>query len=206
MAFETASDMFDEYLKMSDRSISQQKSRRELLLQWRRPACVQATKTLSFRGPAEFGPSSGESRCFTASSEEEEEGGDRSSSSEETIIREVVMRSSDRLFFEEPGECATSSLFVQPCVEEAKEKMSEGQKGEEEEERSPFKEGVVVAMETKDPYRDFKRSMQEMVECYIIDGDDEEGKKLKKWEWLQELLGWYLKMNVDGNHGWSHGD
>ncbi|VFQ96497.1 unnamed protein product [Cuscuta campestris] len=159
---------------------------RELLLQWRRPACAQATKTLSFRGPAEFGPSSGESRCFTASSEEEGEGGDRSSS-EETIIREVVRRSSDRLFFEEPGECATSSLFVQPYVEEAKEKMSEGQVGEEE--RSPFKEGVVVAMETKDPYRDFKRSMQEMVECYIIDDDDEEGMKLKKWEWLQELLG-----------------
>lgn len=82
----------------------------------------------------------------------------------------------------------------------SKEKTTSDQEDDEEEgeeeEKSPFKESVILAMESDDPYRDFKRSMQEMVES---------SSGIKDWEWLQELLGWYLKMNGNGNHGFIVG-
>ncbi|KAK4337719.1 hypothetical protein RND71_042206 [Anisodus tanguticus] len=59
----------------------------------------------------------------------------------------------------------------------------------------PFKESVALAMESEDPYLDFKKSMEEMVETHEI----------KDWESLQELLGWYLKMNGKINHGFIIG-
>ncbi|KAJ8899118.1 hypothetical protein K2173_010507 [Erythroxylum novogranatense] len=91
----------------------------------------------------------------------------------ETVIRGV--RSSERLFFE-PGE--TSSI-----LEEAK--------GGE----FPFKEIAVVSMESKEPFVDFKNSMEEMVKAY----------KLKGWEDLEELLFSYLKVNGKSNHGYIIG-
>ncbi|KAK7836898.1 transcription repressor ofp13 [Quercus suber] len=53
----------------------------------------------------------------------------------------------------------------------------------------------VLAMESEDPYIDFRRSMEEMVETH----------GLKDWECLEELLGWYLKMNGKKNHGFIVG-
>ncbi|KAG7946340.1 hypothetical protein I3843_14G035700 [Carya illinoinensis] len=90
---------------------------------------------------------------------------------------EMVVRSvrSERLFYE-PGD--TSSIL---------EKAKDG--------GLPFKESVVLAMESEDPYLDFRRSMEEMVECH----------GLKDWECLEELLGWYLKMNGKKNHGFIVG-
>lgn len=58
-------------------------------------------------------------------------------------------------------------------------------------EELPFKESVVLAMESEDPYEDFKGSMLEMVESHGI----------KDWKCLEELLEWYLKMNGKINHG-----
>ncbi|KAF5470160.1 hypothetical protein F2P56_010692 [Juglans regia] len=91
---------------------------------------------------------------------------------------EMVVRSvrSERLFYE-PGD--TSSILE-------KAKVDGG---------LPFKESVVLAMESEDPYLDFRRSMEEMVECH----------GLKDWECLEELLGWYLKMNGKKNHGFIVG-
>lgn len=54
---------------------------------------------------------------------------------------------------------------------------------------------VVVIMETEDPYGDFRGSMEEMVECGGV----------RDWEGLEELLSWYLRMNVEGNHGFIVG-
>ncbi|OAY45718.1 transcription repressor OFP13 [Manihot esculenta] len=90
---------------------------------------------------------------------------------------EVVVRGvkSERLFFE-PGE--TSSI-----LEEAKPSGF------------PFKESVVLAMESEDPYVDFRRSMEEMVESH----------QLKDWEFLEKLLVWYLKFNGKKNHGFIVG-
>lgn len=90
----------------------------------------------------------------------------------ETLVRGVR---SERLFFE-PGD--TSSI-----LEEAKANGF------------LFKESVVLAMESEDPYEDFKRSMEEMVESHGV----------KDWEGLEELLSWYLRVNGRNNHGFIVG-
>ncbi|KAG6427256.1 hypothetical protein SASPL_111498 [Salvia splendens] len=94
----------------------------------------------------------------------------------EMIIRDG--RSSDRLFFE-PGD--TSSRLLD---KEARKKLS-----------GPFEESVALAVESDDPYMDFKESMQEMVESH----------GMEEWDLLEELLGWYLKMNAKHNHGFIVG-
>ncbi|XP_062224759.1 transcription repressor OFP13-like [Phragmites australis] len=49
---------------------------------------------------------------------------------------------------------------------------------------------VVVTVESKDPYGDFRASMGEMVAAH----------GLRDWEALEELLAWYLKLNAKGVH------
>ncbi|KAJ4837447.1 hypothetical protein Tsubulata_015295 [Turnera subulata] len=89
----------------------------------------------------------------------------------EMVIR--GLRSADRLFFE-PGE--TSSI-----LEEAKAGVL------------PFKESVVLSsMDSQDPFVDFKKSMEEMVEAH----------GLTDWEGLEDLLTCYLKVNGKSNHGY----
>ncbi|CAK9180790.1 unnamed protein product [Ilex paraguariensis] len=90
----------------------------------------------------------------------------------ETVVRGLR---SERLFFE-PGE--TRSI-----LEEAK---TDG---------FPFKESVVMAVDSRDPFVDFKSSMEEMVEAH----------GLKDWEGLEELLSWYLRVNGESNHGYIVG-
>ncbi|KAI3471771.1 hypothetical protein Pfo_028424 [Paulownia fortunei] len=83
---------------------------------------------------------------------------------------------SDRLFFE-PGE--TSSI-----LEEAKAYGF------------PYKESVaIMAMDSRDPFLDFRVSMEEMVEAH----------GLKDWECLEELLTCYLRVNGKSNHGYIVG-
>lgn len=82
------------------------------------------------------------------------------------------VRMSERLFFE-PEE--TSSI-----VKHSKNGKSQ-----------PFKDSVAMALESDDPYLDFKKSMEEMVESQGL---------LKDWDCLEELLLWYLKMNGKMNH------
>ncbi|XP_016443721.1 transcription repressor OFP13-like [Nicotiana tabacum] len=167
---------------------------------WQWPSCAHP-KTLSFRAddnifktinsvffePLDgietseswFTNSSSESASISTESNEECLRGDQPL---EMIIKGVR---SERLFFE-PGN--TSSIFQEP-------KPCKNQEQEDEEENKeddlPFKESIVLAMESEDPYLDFKKSMKEMVESQGI----------KDWEDLQELLAWYLKMNGKVNHG-----
>ncbi|GKC80501.1 transcription repressor OFP13, partial [Tanacetum coccineum] len=54
----------------------------------------------------------------------------------------------------------------------------------------PYKESVAMAIDSNDPQGDFKKSMEEMVESHGI----------KDWECLEELLGWYLRMNGKNHH------
>ncbi|XP_039045541.1 transcription repressor OFP15-like [Hibiscus syriacus] len=91
----------------------------------------------------------------------------------ETVIQGLVR--SERLFFE-PGE--TSSI-----LQEAKPITSD--------EILPLKKSVVLSMESRDPFADFRNSMEEMVEA----------NGLKGWEKLEELLCWYLKANGKAIHG-----
>ncbi|KAL1542273.1 hypothetical protein AAHA92_26393 [Salvia divinorum] len=61
---------------------------------------------------------------------------------------------------------------------------------------SPFKGSVAMALESEDPYVDFKRSMEEMVESQGL---------FRDWDCLEELLSWYLRMNRKMNHGFIVG-
>ncbi|KAI3470647.1 hypothetical protein Pfo_027310 [Paulownia fortunei] len=88
------------------------------------------------------------------------------------------VRSSGRLFFE-PDE--TSSIMKGA-------KTADGV--------FPFKDSVALAVESDDPYLDFKKSMQEMVESQGL---------MKDWDCLEELLGCYLRMNGKVNHGFIVG-
>ncbi|KAK7269722.1 hypothetical protein RIF29_22456 [Crotalaria pallida] len=157
------------------------------------PSCSHPPKTLSFRAGDDifktvnsvfFDPSpetnieSTPESWFTTSSEsasfstESEEYCQYDGESLEMLVRGVR---SERLFFE-PGD--TSSI-----LEKAKANGF------------PFKESVVLAMESEDPYEDFKRSMEEMVESHGV----------KDWEGLEELLSWYLRVNGKNNHGFIVG-
>lgn len=89
---------------------------------------------------------------------------------------EVVVRGakSERLIFE-PGE--TNSILKKSTEEGKCESIR-------------FEGSVVLAMESEDPYLDFRRSMEEMVESLGI----------RDWECLEALLNWYLRVNRIKNH------
>lgn len=97
----------------------------------------------------------------------------------EAIIRGAQLSSSadNRLFFD-PGE--SDSPRLRTSVKE---------------EKRPFKRSIALSLESKDPYEDFKRSMEEMVESFGVGDDDD-------WEGLEELLRWYLKVNGRETHGY----
>ncbi|KAI5648369.1 hypothetical protein M9H77_34374 [Catharanthus roseus] len=174
-------------------------------LQW--PSCKQP-KTLSFRAAGDqemfktvnsvyFDPNLSleetvetmESSCWFTNSESAASLSTESieeyySKTEEDSLEMIVqgIRSSERLFFE-PGEAKLTTTGNE-------EEEEEGLKG-----NFGLKESIVLALESEDPYLDFKSSMAEMVETH----------GLKDWESLEELLGWYLKMNGKINHGFIVG-
>nr|GEZ75438.1 transcription repressor OFP15-like [Tanacetum cinerariifolium]GEZ75442.1 transcription repressor OFP15-like [Tanacetum cinerariifolium] len=134
------------------------------------PTCGSPSKTLSFRAVTTATAITGD-LDETGMTQENE-------SSIESVIKGL---SSDRFFFN-PGK--TSSI-----LEEAKPKEKDKDK-----DVAPFKENVsMMEMESTDPFVDFKKSMQEMVEA-------DEG--LKQWDNLQELLSMYLSLNDKINHGY----
>ncbi|GKC04632.1 transcription repressor OFP15-like protein [Tanacetum coccineum] len=134
------------------------------------PTCGSPSKTLSFRAVTTATAITGDLDDTRMTQETE--------SSIETVIKGL---SSDRFFFN-PGK--TSSI-----LEEAKPKEKDKYK-----DVAPFKENVsMMEMESTDPFVDFKKSMQEMVEA-------DEG--LKQWDNLQELLSMYLSLNDKINHGY----
>ncbi|KAI3799602.1 hypothetical protein L1987_34901 [Smallanthus sonchifolius] len=152
---------------------------------WPSSSCNTHPKTLSFRATTDLINPNKEPEvelttlgsCFTNSSEYSPSISTESDSSAvETIVRGAR---SERLFFE--PESTSSLLEVQDSGGQCTSEMSGG---------LPYKESVAVVMETKDPYDDFKKSMEEMVEIH----------DLKDWECLEELLGWYLTMNEKDNH------
>lgn len=103
----------------------------------------------------------------------------------EIIVREAR---SERLFFDPGGE--TNSI-----LEEAKSSSSSSSDEAAAAAAaafSPFKESVVLAMDSENPYVDFRRSMEEMVETHGL---------IKDWDCLEELLAWYLRVNGKKHHG-----
>ncbi|XP_028771770.1 transcription repressor OFP13-like [Neltuma alba] len=93
----------------------------------------------------------------------------------EKLVRGVV-RSSARLFFEPNGGNKSPLLVVaEPATDEGV---------------AFCESSVFMALESNDPYEDFKNSMEEMVEFHEV----------KDWEKLEELLTCYLVVNHKKNH------
>ncbi|XAR69806.1 hypothetical protein NMG60_11001530 [Bertholletia excelsa] len=149
---------------------------------WRWPSCGNP-KTLSFRAAAAAGdilktmnaafidtPEPWSALSYSGRFPEATAEG---AESVEAVI--AGLRTAERLFFE-PGE--TSSIL-----------------GEAKSRGSSLQRSVAVAVESCDPFGDFKRSMEEMVEAH----------GLKDWEGLEELLSCYLRVNCESNHGYIVG-
>ncbi|XP_031504589.1 uncharacterized protein LOC116267144 [Nymphaea colorata] len=58
-----------------------------------------------------------------------------------------------------------------------------------------FDESMMMVMDSEDPYKDFRVSMEEMVEAY----------GLSEWECLEEMLVWYLRANGRSAHRYIMG-
>ncbi|XP_062091734.1 transcription repressor OFP13 [Humulus lupulus] len=134
--------------------------------------------------PESWFTNSSESASFSTESEEYFAG-----ESLETVVRAAR---SERLFFE-PGTSDTSSILEKTNSDVGSGASGCGGSGSGD--VLPYKESVVMAMESDDPYGDFRRSMEEMVEIHGV----------KDWECLEELLGWYLRVNGKNNHGFIVG-
>ncbi|EXB39600.1 hypothetical protein L484_012608 [Morus notabilis] len=175
--------------------------------QWPSYSCNHNPKTLSYRfdsddvfrtvnsvffdpndavdTPESWFTNSSESASFSGATTESDDFPDGESL--ETLV--AGARSERRLFFEPGGD--TSSILA----EKSSSGNFSGVLAGAGEISQPLRESVVLAMESDDPYRDFRRSMEEMVE---ING-------VKEWEGLEEMLGWYLRVNGKENHGFIVG-
>jgi uncharacterized protein (TIGR01568 family) len=59
-----------------------------------------------------------------------------------------------------------------------------------------FGGATAMSVESHNPYRDFRESMEAMVMSQL----GQEGG-VKDWRWLEEMLGWYLRANGKTTHG-----
>lgn len=96
----------------------------------------------------------------------------------ETVVR--GLRSDRRRLFFEPDE--TSSILESTTKASSSCCCCEG--------GVPFKDSFGLCMDSRDPYLDFRRSMEEMVEAH----------DLRHSQALQQLLCCYLRLNAKSNH------
>ncbi|XP_023543414.1 transcription repressor OFP13-like [Cucurbita pepo subsp. pepo] len=97
----------------------------------------------------------------------------------EALVRGLRLRQGKRLFLELEE---TNSIMAAAAAAAAVAVGGNNQ--------VPFKESVAMAMDSKEPYLDFKKSMEVMVEAH----------GLKDWKGMEMLLSWYLKANGKPNH------
>ncbi|XP_071721810.1 transcription repressor OFP13-like [Rutidosis leptorrhynchoides] len=142
-----------------------------------------------------FTNTSSSSSCYDSSSlstdHQPDEYFDSDDQSLEMVVRGVITNSKnyERLFFEPGGD--TKSIL--------KESNNYSTGYVNDDEIVPFKEeSVILAMESEDPYWDFRESMEEMVESHGM-------TLIRDWERLEELLSWYLNVNGKKNHGFIIG-
>ncbi|KAL7096517.1 hypothetical protein ACP275_10G084400 [Erythranthe tilingii] len=161
---------------------------------WPWPACVNNPKTLSFRADGNNifktmnsafldDDAAAHDSCSTVPDyyfQDDTFSGGGAPAAEETAV--VGGMRSDRLFFE-PGETTSRSI-----LQEEEAKPYEG---------FPYKEShvAIMAVDSVDPFLDFRVSMEEMVAAH----------GLKEWDCLQELLTCFLRVNGKSNHGYIVG-
>ncbi|CAL5024610.1 unnamed protein product [Urochloa decumbens] len=88
----------------------------------------------------------------------------------------------------------TTRLFFEPETTSSivnKKKKKQQQQQQRAGTAAAFGGATALAIESGDPYGDFRRSMEEMVLSHGVDD----------WGWLEEMLGWYLRANGKNTHG-----
>jgi uncharacterized protein (TIGR01568 family) len=104
--------------------------------------------------------------------------------SSEAVIRSLGRRTcTDRLFFDSPASDSTLAASREPPQAAAIVPDSD-------EEPPLVERSVAVAMDSDDPYDDFRASMEEMVAAH----------GLRDWAALQDMLLCYLRINAKRNH------
>ncbi|KAG2309162.1 hypothetical protein Bca4012_081918 [Brassica carinata] len=134
---------------------------------WPWPSCHQNPKTISFRATITF-------TNPIHDQEDDELDPPEGTESIESVIK--GLRSSERLIFESKGE--SNSILEEATIKQE----------EQETEEESF---MLLSLESKDPYSDFKRSMEEMVEAHTLHHD---------WRSLEKLLSKFLKVNAKTSH------
>ncbi|XP_062186127.1 transcription repressor OFP13-like [Phragmites australis] len=159
---------------------------------WQWPSCMQA-RTLSIRvdsgeivsmrhdsnhkqqeeyktsmNPAYVLDSTEYYSCSLSTAPEQEPAVRAVADEDEVIVR--GLRSNNRIFFEPES---TSSIVSKAATAAA------------------FGGATALAIESADPYGDFRRSMEEMMMSHGVND----------WGWLEEMLGWYLSANGKKTHG-----
>lgn len=145
---------------------------------WGWPSCYQPPRTLSFRANSgtdifKVINSAYLDLDFNIDRVEVDEDSRGGGDPIESVIR--GLRSDRRRLFFEPGEGSSSIL-------EAKAGGSE----------SGFEDSVVLSMESRDPYLDFRSSMEEMMQAHP--------HALNHPRALHQLLSCYLRLNANTNH------
>ncbi|VAI03674.1 unnamed protein product [Triticum turgidum subsp. durum] len=110
----------------------------------------------------------------------------------EAVIRSLGRTSTDRFFVDPPGPASNSILALSPAKQSAAAPADEAEEKPQSEplaSTSLVEESVAVAVDSEDPYGDFRASMEEMVAAHGLRG----------WEALEELLVWYLRINGSGS-------
>ncbi|XP_062192550.1 transcription repressor OFP13-like [Phragmites australis] len=116
---------------------------------------------------------------------------DASEAEAEAVIRALR---SDRLFFE-PGAAASSCILIEEASKpKMKAVVDDDDDGHNDSTMSnatvAFGGATAMSVESQNPYRDFRESMEAMVMSHGV----------KDWRWLEEMLGWYLMANGKSTH------
>ena len=105
----------------------------------------------------------------------------------EAVIRSLGRTSTDR-FFVDPGPASNSTILA--SSPSPGKSVAATPDASAEPSSSLVEESVAVAVDSEDPYGDFRASMEEMVAAHGLRG----------WDALEELLVWYLRINSKHNH------
>lgn len=138
---------------------------------------------------------------------EEEYSGEGADQTIENVIR-GAKTSSDRLFFDNHAGETTSCLVAdqhqlakdnnKSVITTTATNKIECVTSNETYKYCTSDKVLLVEMDSRDPYEDFKKSMEEMVEANGFNAKDD-------WESLHQLLKWYLEVNGKSNHGYIVG-
>ncbi|RCV29311.1 hypothetical protein SETIT_6G002800v2 [Setaria italica] len=132
--------------------------------------------------------------CFSTNSLDSVDSFSTASHAEaEAVIRAVR---SDRLLFE-PEDASSFKAASKPNTKLIIKAMDDDDKDDttttaSEAATAAFGGAMAMSMESENPYRDFRESMEAMV---MSQGG------VKDWFWLEEMLGWYLRANGKSTHG-----